>query len=156
MLCSRTIFNFKRFNGGSVLSLGPGCCNTSYMHSYKWFSIIRCSLWCSACSRWKSCRIFRVYRWSHHIFQSEMAPFCRCSCAHRVRNFSVHVFSVMMALSIFHYPRPIRMIGKAIDMRRHTARWSVNGATTVSISSVLASSSCVGYIWSIRVFPDIE
>jgi len=38
LLCSRTIFAFRRFKADSVLSLRPRLCNTLYMHSYKCFS----------------------------------------------------------------------------------------------------------------------
>jgi len=44
LLCSRTTFVFRRFKAGSVWSLGPGLCNTSYMHLHKWFSITQRSL----------------------------------------------------------------------------------------------------------------
>ena len=143
LLCSRTIFAFRRFKAGSIWSLGPGLCNTSYMHSYKWFSIIQWSLRRSACSRWYSCRIFFLQRRSHHIVRSGKHPFCRCSCPHRVPNFSLHAFSAITAVSIFHSPRLLRIIGSSIDIRRHTARWSINGATMASKLSFLLSSSRV-------------
>jgi len=122
LLCSRTIFALDGLKEVAFDQLGPGLCNTSYLHSYKWFSIIRRSLRRSACSRWYSCRIFFLQRRSHHIVRSGTYPFCRCSCPHRVLNFSVHAFSVITALSIFHSPRPLRIIGRPIDIRSHTAR----------------------------------
>ena len=63
----------------------------------------------------------------------------------------MHVVSVMKAMSLFYSPRPIRMIGSAIETRRHTARWLVSGATIVSMSSFLASSSYVACICSVEM-----
>ena len=104
-------------------SLGPGLCKTSYMQSYKWFCIIQWSVRRSACSRWYSCRIFFFFqRRSHHIVRSGKYPCCRCSCPYGLLNFSVRAFTVITALSIFHSPRPLRIIGRSIDIRRHTAR----------------------------------
>ena len=100
-------FVFRRFKAGSFRSLGPGLCNTSYIHSYKWFSIIQWSFRRSACSRWYICRIFFLQRRLHHIVRSGKHPFCRSSCPHRVLNSFVHVFSVITVLYVFHSPRPL-------------------------------------------------
>ena len=137
------IFAFRRFKAVSVWLLGPSLYNKSYMHSYKWFSIIQWYLLRSACSRWYSCRIFFLQRRSHHIVWSEKYLFCRCSCHHRVLNFSVHAFSVITALSIFHSPRTLRIIGRSIDSLRDTARWSINCATMTSTLIFLSNSSRV-------------
>jgi len=83
-----------------------------------------------------------LQRRSHHTVRSGKYTFCRCSCPHRVLNFSVHTLSIT-TLHIFHSPRPLRIIGMSIDIRRHTARWTVNGATMASTSSFLSSSSRV-------------
>ena len=114
------IFAFRWIKAVSVWSLGPGTCNISYVHSYKWFSIMQWSLRRSACSRWYSCRIFFLQRRSHHIVRSGKYPFFRFSCPHRVLNFSVHAFLVITALSIFRRPRLLRVIGRSDYIRRRT------------------------------------
>jgi len=120
LLCNRKIA-FRWFKTCSVWSLGPDLFNTSSMHSYRWFSIIWWSLRRSAFWRWNS-HIFLIQRQFHEIVKLEMYALCRCSCPYGVLSFSVCAFSVITALSIFLIPRPLRIIGRSIDIRRHTGR----------------------------------
>ena len=120
--CGRNhkIFVSKRFKTGSVLSLGSGSFKTSYMHSYRWFSIIQFSRRRSACSHWKGCRNVLLQRRSHHIVESAKYPSYRCRLPHRVLNFYLQASSIMTALSIFHTPCHIRH-GEVIS------KWCHNG-----------------------------
>ena len=98
---------------------------------------------------------FLQYR-SHHTVESVKSPFCRFNWSHWVRNLSLHLFYVRMALPSFHKLRPARRMGKSTDIRRHTAKLSVKASATASTLNFLASSCCEAYMRSIRVAPDTE
>jgi len=110
----------------------------------------------SACSFCKNCRIFFLQYRSHHMFMSGKWGFFFFHCSHCVRIASLHWFSVRMVLFSFRSPRPLRRMGTSMFRSRHTARWSVNVATTASILNFLANSSCERYMRSIFVASDAE
>jgi len=118
LLRSRTIFAFRRFKAGSVRSLGPVsaihhtciCINGSPSYSGPFGArLVHVGIVVA---------FSFLQRRSHHIIRSGKYPFCRCSCPHRVLNFSVKAFSLITALSIFHSPCPLRIIGRSIDTTR--------------------------------------
>ena len=122
LLCSRKIFAFRRFKAGNVWSLWPVLCSTSYICIRMNDSPSHSGPFGARLVHVGIVVVFFLQRRSHHIVRLGKCPFCRCSCPNRVLNISVHAFSVITALSIFHSPRPLRVIGRSIDISRHTAR----------------------------------